>query len=1077
MSQQSSNNGFVPPSPAELDQILDAYEFITMLGQGGMGAVYQARQKSLDRLVAIKILPAALAADEDASDGFRFAERFQWEARAMARLSHPNIISVFDFGQSADGQCYFVMEYVEGADLHSIIRAGGLTIDHVSGWMSQICDALQYAHARGIVHRDIKPANIMITLEGQVKIADFGLAKLTGAGDIDTKLTMTHMAMGTPDYVAPEALESGLEVDHRADLFALGVMLYELLTGKVPRGAWKPPSTLIEGLDPRYDLIVERAMEADREARFQNASEISATFYEIATTPPVVSAPPRATEPDPPQTSSPRTTRPVPAKAERGAGAWLGIAGALVVLLGTGWLFLRKDPVEVPSQSVVAAPAPVGVPVPAETSAVAPVPPTLSVENRRPEPPASVSERAPVAKVPAPAPVVTDTAVSAGPLFSGVTFPRDLGNPDSPGWKIEEGRIVIDENHGPYPAFVVPVVAGVNHEFEMEYSSFEDGSGNAYIKINTPVPGGWISVQIDRGGVQLFFADRRLMHSGPGILSPEKRRFRMICSESNGAVRTRLLLDDMQIFDEAGHAIGQVLNWINLSQEFITIGGETKGDSRFSIHGIRVTPGGGQIPDPAMSRAGSPAAAKMAPLAPVQPADPRLIQLELGFKARLEKDAEVPHRSALEALNRSYLSNALARARAADQTRGDLDEVTALDAEKVQIESTGALPPDATLDAALPESLQSLRRTYRDAVAKLEAKRAISSRPVYDLYLGALDAYVAELTRSNEIERAREVRAFREQVASRKPDEGTPPVATPTSGPSMAPAAANSVDPAAEPVRRSVREIAESALGLGASLVFAENGQGVKVEKVEDLPEGNLELIEFWLDRLNSPRKPLKADDFALFIGLDDLQWAWVRPQLSKLPDEAFRFLAGNERLRHLNLEGVESVTDGVLDHLREPRDVQYLAIQYAPGFTGEGLLDHPVAKTIREAEFLGSGITDEGLTAIAACPELFRVRITSAKVTDRGLVVLKGLLKLQSLSLDQTAFGDDAAAAISGLPDLRELVISRTAITGRGLARFAELKGLTKLDLSQTRVSEDEVDKLREALPDCLITFTPPVQ
>jgi len=281
-SAGSGSGKFIPPTTTELDAILEAYEFIDILGKGGMGAVYKARQKSLDREVAIKILPPDLGDGDE--DGFRFAERFQREARAMAKLSHPNIISVYDFGQASDGQLYIVMEFVEGTDLHELIRSVELTAEHVHGWTAQICDALQYAHNRGIIHRDIKPANVMISREGQVKIADFGLAKLTGTGEIEGGLTMTNMAMGTPDYIAPEALEEGLEVDHRADLYAVGVMLYEMLTGKVPRGSWKPPSTQVPGLDGRFDGLIEKAMDSDRDDRFQNAADIASTLYEISTT-------------------------------------------------------------------------------------------------------------------------------------------------------------------------------------------------------------------------------------------------------------------------------------------------------------------------------------------------------------------------------------------------------------------------------------------------------------------------------------------------------------------------------------------------------------------------------------------------------------------------------------------------------------------------------------------------------------------------------------------------------------------------------------------------------------------------
>ena len=291
MSQSSSGSqgsganrsDFVPPSVEDLDAVLDAYEFIEILGRGGMGAVYKARQITLDRLVAIKILPQM----DDDNDEFHFSERFQREARAMARLSHPNIIGVIDFGQTSDGQLYIVMEYVEGTDLHVLIRGGQLTTEHIFGWMPQICDAMQYAHSQGIVHRDIKPANIMINTGGVVKIADFGLAKL---GDIDsqtTRLTMTNVAMGTPDYVAPEVLEEGIEPDHRADLYAVGVMIYEMLTGKIPRGAWRAPSSLKPDLDPRFDELVIHAMDADPDTRFQHASEISSQLTSIHTTRPV----------------------------------------------------------------------------------------------------------------------------------------------------------------------------------------------------------------------------------------------------------------------------------------------------------------------------------------------------------------------------------------------------------------------------------------------------------------------------------------------------------------------------------------------------------------------------------------------------------------------------------------------------------------------------------------------------------------------------------------------------------------------------------------------------------------------
>ena len=250
-----------------------------MIGHGGMGAVYRARQISLDRLVAIKILPPEAADDET-----QFIQRFKNEARTMAKLSHPAIVTVFDFGETAEGQLYFVMEFVDGTDVAQMVRSQGrLPPDHALAISAHVCDALQYAHEHGVIHRDIKPANILINQEGQVKVADFGLAKIEDPSGT-TGLTRSSMSMGTPDFVAPEALTLGMVADHRADLYAVGVMLYEMLTGEIPRGVFKVPSQKC-GCDARFDAIVLKAMETDREDRYQSAYEIRQHLDEILTVP------------------------------------------------------------------------------------------------------------------------------------------------------------------------------------------------------------------------------------------------------------------------------------------------------------------------------------------------------------------------------------------------------------------------------------------------------------------------------------------------------------------------------------------------------------------------------------------------------------------------------------------------------------------------------------------------------------------------------------------------------------------------------------------------------------------------
>jgi serine/threonine protein kinase len=259
--------GFVPPEPEELAKKFPQLEILELLGQGGMGAVYKARQKQLDRLVALKILPPEVGRDP------AFAERFAREARSLARLNHPGIVSVFDFGHTEDGLYYFIMEFVDGTDLRRVIEGGQLDPVEALAIVPQICEALQYAHEDGLVHRDIKPENILLDKRGRVKIADFGLAKLLGKPATAYTLTQADQRMGTPHYMAPEQIEHPSKVDHRADIYSLGVVFYEMLTGELPIGRFAPPSQKVH-VDVRLDEIVLHTLEKEPELRYQHASEV-----------------------------------------------------------------------------------------------------------------------------------------------------------------------------------------------------------------------------------------------------------------------------------------------------------------------------------------------------------------------------------------------------------------------------------------------------------------------------------------------------------------------------------------------------------------------------------------------------------------------------------------------------------------------------------------------------------------------------------------------------------------------------------------------------------------------------------
>lgn len=263
---------FIPPSTEELDGLIPGYHFLQFIERGGMGAVYKAVQKSLNRPVAVKLLPQVHRNKES------FAERFKREAQALALLNHPHIIAVHDFGETSGGQMYYVMEFVDGMDLQHLLKRDPPEPRQILKIITQVCEALQFAHEHGIVHRDIKPANILIDTRGNVKVADFGLAKIVGPQSVN--YTATGMMIGTPDYIAPEALEQGRDIDHRADIYSLGVMIYELFTGHVPKGVWEPPS-IRSGADKGIDAVVSKAMQNNPEKRYQQVCELTQVLEKL----------------------------------------------------------------------------------------------------------------------------------------------------------------------------------------------------------------------------------------------------------------------------------------------------------------------------------------------------------------------------------------------------------------------------------------------------------------------------------------------------------------------------------------------------------------------------------------------------------------------------------------------------------------------------------------------------------------------------------------------------------------------------------------------------------------------------
>ncbi len=266
------------PSMEKVAAAFPQLEILGLLGSGGMGVVFKARQKHLNRVVALKLMGEPFASKPS------FVERFEREARVLAKLNHPNIVTLYDFGQ-AGGFCYLLMEYVDGVNLAQAMRAGRFTPAQALAVIPKVCEALQYAHELGVLHRDIKPANLLLDERGRVKIADFGVAKLLGQEAANLALTESGAAVGTPAYMAPEQIERPGEVDHRADIYSLGVVFYEMLTGELPLGQFAAPSEKL-AMDGRIDQIVMRALKKERELRQQSADEVRTQVEGVVGGPP-----------------------------------------------------------------------------------------------------------------------------------------------------------------------------------------------------------------------------------------------------------------------------------------------------------------------------------------------------------------------------------------------------------------------------------------------------------------------------------------------------------------------------------------------------------------------------------------------------------------------------------------------------------------------------------------------------------------------------------------------------------------------------------------------------------------------
>src|ERR1700689_935413 len=280
-----------------IGQTISHYRILEQLGAGGMGVVFKAQDNRLERAVALKFLPENLAPHPGA------LERFRREARAASALNHPGICTIYDIGEQ-DGRAFIALEFIDGETLRSHIHGKALPVEELLELGIQIAEALDAAHAEGIIHRDIKPANIFVTKRGRAKVLDFGLAKLVpkgvaiadadSGGDTSTSTSIAGIISGTPSYMSPEQVR-GDALDARTDIFSLGLVLYEMATGRQAFGGGtggaiieavltRPPvsvRTINPGMPPRLEEIIDKALHKDRDQRYQRAGDVLADLQQL----------------------------------------------------------------------------------------------------------------------------------------------------------------------------------------------------------------------------------------------------------------------------------------------------------------------------------------------------------------------------------------------------------------------------------------------------------------------------------------------------------------------------------------------------------------------------------------------------------------------------------------------------------------------------------------------------------------------------------------------------------------------------------------------------------------------------
>ncbi len=980
-----------------------------MIAHGGMGAIYKARQTTLDRVVAIKLLPLEVSLDSN------FAERFRREAQALAKVQHANIIAVYAFGQTTAGHSYIVTEYVDGASLHDWIHGSDLKMDDALHIFCEVCEGLACAHGNGVVHRDVKPGNVIVDRARRVKLLDFGLARVV-EGRADTYRSMISngsAVLGTPDYMSPEQKQH-MNVDHRADVYSLGVMLYEMLCREVPRGIFQPASKRV-GADPRLDAVIARAMNADPAKRFQSAREMKAAVESVRAGKARPSAP----------ANLQRSPTPVVVDSGKGGSSVVSIAAAALVLLAGGYLVreaTKSDRSAAPTPAPVSHSAPVSTPVPTQK------------------------------------PVAAKPAASGGKFLNPATgaiidlLVRVKMDEDATGgkWQIVEGALVGELGEGAQQLAVgLPYRPPDQYDFNVEFTVPDEGDLQQIIAF-TGGQGAWVLSAVANGkyfnGLAVIdgqsFGDRgEAAIPLTARLSAGKHTSKVQLRKG----RIRVLVDGKTELDWEDDLARLSLDPLFKTRDpkQLALASSAKSITFHKIE-VRELDEEGETLRPPVDRT-----APMAPAAPVSEFMQWLTTTDETWKATFQREAAGPFEAGVAKLKEQYLAAVDANLTTLSKS-GKIEEAVLFRDERVRFGLRDGVPDED--DAATPATLKQMRAAYRTQFAKLDKDRFDHSKLVharYDLLLGQTQSALAQRQRLDD---ALLVKNKRAEIATAWL---VPPAAaaaaaakTPAFGSATAPSSV--VKSAKLPIRELLQKLLP--LATGVRIREANVKTAVAITKIFEVPPGNkIDLVSATF----GPRTDL-ADLTDADLELLESCGSLENLTLSKLPitDATLQRLSACRELRMLALNSLPQVTAAGFASIAALPELQELDLDNLP-VGDDGIKALGIPRKLTTIRLSQVPVTGESLAALAAMPALEDVTLGRLpQLPSTGWKALPMIRKLRAFAAHDPQIGAQALGFVGKCAGLESVNLGNSGVTDADVAPLAPLMKLRELWLANTKVS-----------------------